>query len=229
MSGRGEEAWVRLRSAILSGELAPGAKLRFQQLQELCGMSVSPVREALTRLVAGGLVEGEHNRGYRVTSVTRALLDDLVRTRIQFEGWALERAIALGNEDWEAQCMADLHRLEKLPRKIAKERLHNEEWEERHARFHASIISACDSPLLLQSCEQLYMQADRYRRLSLTVEFEPRDVGQEHRAILEALLKRDASQAKALLAHHYEATASVLRRHLDQAFPPQLMPVAASR
>lgn len=215
MTGRSEQAWQALRSAILAGTLAPGEPLRFQQLQQMCGMSVSPVREALARLVAAGLVEGEHNRGYWVTSVTRPQLDDLVRTRIQFEGWALERSIALGDEDWEARSIADLHRLDRLPRKVADKQLHNEEWEARHLRFHATLISACDSPLLLQFCDQLYVRSDRYRRLSLTVEFEPRDVQKEHRAILEAAIARNAILAKSLLADHYEATAAVLRRYLN--------------
>ncbi|BAT58598.1 HTH-type transcriptional repressor CsiR [Variibacter gotjawalensis] len=222
MSGRGEQAWARLRGAILSGELPPGKKLPFQQLQDICGMSVSPVREALTRLVAGGLVEGEHNRGYRVTTVSRRDLDDLVSLRIKLDGWALERAIEVGDDEWEALCVADLHRLERVPRKLEKQRLHNEAWEERHAKFHASILSACDSPLLIQFSEQLYARADRYRRLSLTVEFEPRDVEEEHRAILDALLKRKKREAKMLLAQHYEATAAVLRKHLDEQEASQL-------
>lgn len=205
-----------MRSAILAGTLAPGEPLRFQQLQQMCGMSVSPVREALARLVAAGLVEGEHNRGYWVTSVTRPQLDDLVRTRIQFEGWALERSIALGDEDWEARSLADLHRLERLPRKVADKQLHNEEWEARHARFHATLISGCDSPILLQFCDQLYVRSDRYRRLSLTVEVEPRNVQVEHRAILEAAIARNASLARSLLADHYEATATVLRKYLNE-------------
>jgi GntR family carbon starvation induced transcriptional regulator len=216
MSARSEQAWQTLRSAILAGTLAPGEPLRFQQLQQMCGVSISTLREALARLVAAGLVEGEHNRGYWVTSVTAAQLEDLVRTRILLEGCALERSVTLGDEDWEALCIADLHRLDRLPRKVADKQLHNEEWEVRHARFHATLISACGSPLLLQFCDQLYLRADRYRRLSLTVEIEPRDVQVEHRAILEASIARNASLARSLLSQHYEATAAVLRKYLDE-------------
>jgi GntR family transcriptional regulator, carbon starvation induced regulator len=63
-------------------------------------MRVSPVCEALARLVATGLVEGEHNRGYRVTTLSLADLDDLVLTRILIEGWALEESIRVGDEHW---------------------------------------------------------------------------------------------------------------------------------
>jgi GntR family transcriptional regulator, carbon starvation induced regulator len=214
MASRSEQAWQTLRSAILSGALAPGEPLRFEQLQQLCGMSVSPVREALARLVAAGLVESEHNRGYRVTSMTLAELDDLVRMRIQLEGWALERSIKLGDENWEAEAIASLHRLEGLPRKRSEEQLHNEDWAARHALFHRALIAACESPLLLQSCAQLYDQSDRYRRWSLTLETSSRSVSGEHHAILDAALARRAPRAKALLAAHYESTASFLRDYL---------------
>lgn len=216
MGSRSEQAWQTLRSAILTGALSPGEPLRFEQLQQMCGMSVSPVREALARLVAAGLVEGEHNRGYRVTSMTLAELDDLVRMRIQLEGWALERSIELGNEDWEASAIASLHRLEHLPRKQGNEPLHNEEWAARHAMFHEALLAACDSPILLQICRQLFDRSDRYRRLSLTVETGARDVAAEHRAILDALLARDSAKAKSLLADHYEGTATFLRRYLRE-------------
>lgn len=177
-------------------------------------MSVSPVREALARLVAAGLVEGEHNRGYRVTALSLRDLDDLVRTRILVEGWALERSIEHGDEHWEAKLMSSLHLLERLPRQMEDTRLHDERWEARHADFHEALLSACGSQILLEFCKALYDRADRYRRFSLSVETGKRDVDGEHRAIRDAALARDAAKARALLAAHYENTAAFVRRHL---------------
>ena len=190
--------------------------MRFQELQEFCGMSVSPVREALARLVAAGLVEGEHNRGYRVTSLSLGDLDDLVRTRILVEGWALERSIEHGDEHWEAKLMSTLHLLERLPRQQEDTRLHDERWEARHADFHEALLSACGSQILLEFCKALYDRADRYRRFSLSVETGKRDVDGEHRAIRDAALARDAVKARALLAAHYENTAAFVRRYLAE-------------
>ena len=190
--------------------------MRFQELQEFCGMSVSPVREALARLVAAGLVEGEHNRGYRVTSLSLGDLDDLVRTRILVEGWALERSIEHGDEHWEAKLMSTLHLLERLPRQQEDARLHDERWEARHADFHEALLSACGSQILLEFCKALYDRADRYRRFSLSVETGKRDVDGEHRAIRDAALARDAVKARALLAAHYENTAAFVRRYLAE-------------
>lgn len=212
---RAEQAWQSLRNAILEGRFRPGAPLRFQELQEFCGMSVSPVREALARLVAAGLVEGEHNRGYRVTTLSLADLDDLVRTRILVEGWALEESIRIGDEHWEARLISSLHLLERLPRLQADDaRLHDERWEARHAEFHTALLSACGSAILLDFCQALYDRADRYRRFSLSVENGPRDVSVEHKLILDAALARDAKKASGLLAAHYENTLTFVRDYM---------------
>jgi DNA-binding GntR family transcriptional regulator len=179
-------------------------------------MSVSPVREALTRLVAAGLVEGEHNHGYRVTALSLSDLDDLVRTRILVEGWALEESIKIGDEHWEARLISALHLLERLPRLQPDDpKLHDEHWEARHAEFHSALLSACGSNILLEFCRALYDRADRYRRFSLSVETGQRDVGAEHRGILEAALARDAKKARQLLAAHYENTSAFVRIYMQ--------------
>jgi GntR family carbon starvation induced transcriptional regulator len=212
---RSEEALKILREAIFTGRFAAGAPLRFHEMQALCGMSVSPVREALTRLVSEGLVETEHNRGYRVAPLSRRDLEDLVRTRIQIEGWALERAIALGDERWEARVMSSLHLLTRLPRRRAGEpRLMDEEWERRHIDFHTALIVACDSPTTLQICRALSDRADRFRHISLAFETGPRDIDAEHEAIAKAALARNADDARRALAAHYEQMVTYIRDHL---------------
>jgi len=212
---RSDEAWQVLRDAIFTGRFAPGAPLRFAEMQALCGMSVSPVREALTRLVTEGLVETEHNRGYRVAPLSRRDLEDLVRTRIRIEGWALQRSIEVGDERWEAQVMSSLHLLTRLPRRRAGEpRLMDPEWERRHNDFHRALIAACDSPATLQICRSLSERADRFRHISLAVETGPRDIDAEHEAIAKAALARDAIAAQAALATHYDQMVTYLRDHL---------------
>jgi DNA-binding GntR family transcriptional regulator len=212
---RGTEAWQILREAIFTGRFQPGAPLRFHDMQALCAMSVSPVREALARLVTEGLVETEHNRGYRVAPLSRHDLEDLVRTRIKIEGWAIERAIALGDELWEARIISSLHVLTRLPRRRAGEpRLMDEEWERRHKDFHEALIVACDSASLLQICRALSARADRYRHISLAIETGPRDIDAEHEAIAKAALARDATAAQHALATHFEKTAQYISLQL---------------
>lgn len=174
-------------------------------------MSVSPVREALARLVATGLATAEHNLGYRVAPLSGPDLQDLVDTRIREESWALMRSIENGDEVWEGRILASLHILERLPRENPEDQsLYNEQWESRHSDFHDALISECGSKLTLGFCTTLRDQNDRYRRLSLVLEGGGRNAMNEHREIAEASIQRDQARAIEALASHYSTTAKYL-------------------
>ena len=78
-------ALSRLRSDIIACRLMPNERLRFEALRERYGMGVSPLREALMRLEAEGLVQLEQNKGFRVSEVSHENLVDLMQTRIEIE------------------------------------------------------------------------------------------------------------------------------------------------
>lgn len=198
----------RLRSDILSVRFQPGEKLRFRELRARYGVGVSPLREALTRLTADGLVVLEDQRGFRVAPVSRADLEDVTRLRQQLETMALAQAIANGDEEWEVTVMAAFHRLSKLPEHAPGDaRAMNPQWARRHEEFHEALASACGSPRLLQFRKLLFDQSERYRRLSKVYGSHPRNVLGEHKAIMDAALSRDTSLATTLLSEHLERTA----------------------
>jgi DNA-binding GntR family transcriptional regulator len=209
-------AYGRIQRAIRSGALSPSQRLRFDDLRKLCDMSISPVREALTRLTAEGLTELEGHRGFRVAPVSIDDLWDTVRTRQLMESQALRLSIEKGDEHWEAALMTAFHLLSpsKPPNKNTKPDAY-EEWEGRHAAFHRTLISACGSPLLLSLCETLLMRADRYRRLSTWSPL-ARDIGLEHKRIYQAAIKRNADRACKLLCAHYENTARAVETFVTQ-------------
>ena len=89
-----ERALDDLREAILGGDLAAGAHLGEVELAARLGLSRTPVREALTRLAAEGLVELEAHRGARVTSFSRDDLDGIFDVRLALEPQATSRAVA---------------------------------------------------------------------------------------------------------------------------------------
>src|SRR5919109_493829 len=81
-----------LEEAIVSGELAPGTVLRQEQLSERYGVSRTPVREALRRLAALGLVSFVPNRGVRVRTLSRDELYEAFLVRAELESLATELA-----------------------------------------------------------------------------------------------------------------------------------------
>lgn len=192
----------RLRQQIASGSIPPGEKLRLDDLRATFGVSLSPLREALSRLSVEGFVVMEDQRGYRVAPVSENNLMEVTQLRSEFECFALREAISRGDSQWESEVVASLYRLNKL---------HNDPgqlqaWEIAHRNFHQKLISACRMPLLLQFCSTLHDLADRYRRLFL--EDHPFDysVPDEHSRIVEATVARDVGRATTLLRDHIERT-----------------------
>ncbi len=195
----------RLRGEILAGRREPGAKIRLEALKVEFGVSWSPIREAVSRLVAEGLLLNDEQRGYRVAPASRAELAEVLRLRVLLETMALGAAIEQGDDAWEAELLAAHHRLAKLEDR-RWDPAEAERWETWHRTYHDALIRACDSPILLQFCHLLHDMNDRYRRLYLSAHAFDRDVAGEHREITAATLARDATRACKLLAAHIERT-----------------------
>jgi DNA-binding GntR family transcriptional regulator len=201
----------RLRTDILNVALAPGAKLRVEFVCERYRAGSSPVREALNRLSANGLVERKEQRGFYVAPVSAADLDELTKTRCWLEGTALRESIASGSEAWEEAIVLAFHRLCRVPRSIGGDAYEtNPEWERRHKEFHDSLIAACGSRWLLQFCKQLREQAYRYRQIAAATIFPKRDERSEHEAIVSATVERDVENAIRLLHKHYRHTTDII-------------------
>jgi DNA-binding GntR family transcriptional regulator len=192
---------TRLRTLIASGEIAPGEKLHIDDLRAKFGVSLSPVREALSRLAAEGFVVAmEGQRGYRVAPISEHNLIEVTRLRAEIEPFALRESIAHGDDRWEAEVVVSRHRLSKLERRAS------DDWEKAHRTFHRSLLSACRMPLLLNFCATLHDLNDRYRRLFLENNPLDRDIAQEHRDICDAALERRCDEACRLLRDHIERT-----------------------
>lgn len=199
-----------LRSAISNGKFAPGCKLRLDELRATFGVSLSPLREALSRLAAEGFVHMEDQRGYRVAPVSEENLLEVTKLRCVVEPFALRESIEQGDDRWEGSVVASLYRLNKLERVDAPSE--QDAWEVAHRELHDRLISACRMPLLLQFSATLHDLSDRYRRLFLTARPLDRAVRREHADICEAALERDADRACRILREHIERTGSNIRK-----------------
>ncbi|ATI42574.1 hypothetical protein CBW24_11525 [Pacificitalea manganoxidans] len=203
-----------LRDLILRGDLPPGSKVHLDQLRERFGVSLSPMREAVSRLVADGIVVFEDQRGYRIAPVSRENLMEISQVRADVESLALRYAIAAADLDWESEILAALHRVNRTPRdNDDPDRF--EAWEQAHSDFHQALISGCALPTLLRFCATLHLQTDRYRRLLLPGTAPDLDVAQEHAAIAEAAVARDTDRAAALLHDHIQRTGTMLAARID--------------
>jgi DNA-binding GntR family transcriptional regulator len=208
---RATSLYDQLRTDLLAGVLEPGSKLAIETMSAFYGTGQTPLREALNRLVADGLVERREQRGFAVAGISAADLAEITKTRCWLEAIALRESIAARSTAWEEALVLAHHRLAKTPRSLVADRFEdNPEWEPLHRAFHRALIAGCGSRWLLGFCEQLADQHHRYRRLSAPRAFAKRGVKTEHQQLLEAALAGRADEAVALLRAHFERTARVI-------------------
>jgi DNA-binding GntR family transcriptional regulator len=206
-----ERAFQALRAALLSGEFAPGERLLPATLRARFGFGLTPLREALMRLAAEGLAEGEAQRGFRAPALSADLVRDLMGTRREIEAICLARAIRHGDAGWEAEVRAAFAALEAVPLPRDSADLSAAAlWEERHRGFHLALVSGCASPVRIGLWRNLSDRTERIRRLRLLRRHEQaaqvRDLAAEHRAIMEAALARDEALALSRAEAHLAAT-----------------------
>lgn len=200
-----EFAYRRLREDIIAGHFPSGAKLQIDELKARYGLSASPVREALSRLISQGFVAAESQRGFRVAPMSPEDLADITLARQVVESAALALAIRKGDDAWEGEVLSTFHKLDRHVLRLGGGPVQDlASFSELHKAFHAALIAACGSPRLIEEQSRLYDQAERYRHgmmYSFLTDANV-DLMAEHRALMEAVLARDADAALRLLHHH---------------------------
>ncbi len=199
----------RLRADILNGLLEPGRRLGMAELTERYGAGMSPVREALSRLVGEGLVQSEGQRGFRVAAMSREDFNEIVMLRQVVEEAGVRAAIEKGEETWEASLVAAFHVLERRLAALLGEASDSNfaAYEDAHRAFHFAIIAGAGSKRLSRMQQRLYAEARRYRLLFYRKQFAGNAVdfseaGAIHREILDAVLARHADPPAKLLRNH---------------------------
>ncbi|MES2412664.1 MAG: FCD domain-containing protein [Pseudomonadota bacterium] len=204
-----------LRDDILAVKLAPDTRLRIAELQKRYDLGISPLREALLRLISEGLVIAEGQRGFAVASVSLEELQDLTRARIRIESLLVSEAIAMGDADWEAGVVGAFHRLSRasLPGDHHDEAA-TAHWESCHRAFHDALVAGCGSPWLLRMHAQLVDHSRRYRRIRLFHSVPAtqlvRTVNDEHEDLMKAMLDRNSTRAVELVQSHLNNTATAV-------------------
>lgn len=174
----------RLRKAIVSGELQPATKINLEHVRHSLDVSLSPLREALARLIADGPVEFQDNRGYWVAPVSLDNLEEVTRLRVEFETYALRQVMQNSDLSWESDLMRALHRLNRSEHVAGRpETLVH--WEAAHREFHLTLIADCNS-----------------------------DVNAEHSEIAQGAVARAIDFACGRLQDHLCRTGNNLRAHL---------------
>ncbi|MGJ3507877.1 GntR family transcriptional regulator [Enemella sp. A6] len=200
-----DQAYEAILDAILQGRLLPNEPLRLKNLAESLEMSMMPVREAVRRLEALGVIEVEPYRGARVREVSAADLTDTYRTRILLEGYLARRAAVRFTPEVHAEALAQLD--------LQAERQQNHDPDAAraaHRGFHFTIYQAAEAPWAVRSVEPTWANSERYR---VAAGMNPTAVAMrrtEHDALLSACASGDPDAAERALREHLVRTVANL-------------------
>jgi DNA-binding GntR family transcriptional regulator len=198
-----------LREAIRGGWFKDGQRLRQDELAADLGVSKIPIREALRRLEAEGLVTLLPNRGAVVTPVSPEEAQEIVELRLALESLALRLAMPKADAGLVRRAGAVL---DDLDGETDVSRWSGLNWE-----FHALLYQPAGRPRLLELIRQLHVQVDRYMRIILSTLHHQDRSQEEHRALLSAYQQGDAARAVDILTEHIQAAGVLLIDHLRQA------------
>ncbi|MCP3395149.1 FCD domain-containing protein [Bradyrhizobium sp. CCGB12] len=199
-SAVGEDGYRRIRTDIIFGRLAPSHKLKLEALRETYAVSVSTLREVLSRLAAEGFVRAEGKRGFEVAAVSADNLRELAGLRLLLESHAMAVSFANADVEWEGRIVSAHHKLASTERLMDSGIGEPEQWKRYDGEFHQALISNCGSHLLMETHSLVFDKYFRYQMVAF--HYRGAEPAAQHRALLECALKRDAETAKQVLSSH---------------------------
>ncbi len=209
---RVEDAYARLKDEIRTNRLPPGFQATEPEIAIRLGMSRTPVREALIRLEAEGLVELAPRRGVRVLPVQADDMREIyeILTALEPDAAASLAARNLSQEDLAPLEMAT----SAMEYALANGNL--DEWVEADDRFHRALLELQGNRRLQNVVTALYDQAHRARIVTMRLRETPQKSTEEHRAILHNLQLGNAEETRRVFRQHRERAAKELLGILDK-------------
>ena len=201
-------AWAdqRLRDAILGGRLQPGDPLVISSLAKELGLSATPLREALGRLAAEGLVEMHAHGSARVATVDLGEAVEIYELRQVLEPMALQRSVAQADPGYGDRVEAAWQTLTTSRLSTASD----------HAAFHRELLSCCDSTWMLRLSTLLSDRAGLMMKVSALARPDDYNLAESHRRLKELAVTGDADGAAEELRRHLSRTVRALESILDQ-------------
>lgn len=199
MSRASDKAYDMIRSMIISGELASGDPLGEEALAELCGVSRTPIREALRRLESDMLIRKTESQRSFVADWSIDDIEDVFELRAMLEGHAAHRA-ATRMTDEVLQQLRDHNAI--IGKAVSRSKPDVDVFLEQNREFHALILKTAGSRKLEMLLQALIEQPVIWRTAHHYGDEELRRSHQEHDEVITAFVRRDAAWAETIMSGH---------------------------
>ena len=214
-----------IQSTVLSGAVPVGTRLRQKALAEQFGVSRTPVREALRKLQAIGLVELMPNRGAVVLGPSAREIREAYEVRAELEGLAAQLAATRISD----RNLSRLRQAEALFRRSVTTLISRRQtvprwddessWVQANDLFHQTILDAAANGRLSRTIADLHRSFPRaltWSALLGSTRLLEENV-EQHQSILEAIEQHDPAEARRRMVHHITNAGELVSRHYEQA------------
>jgi DNA-binding GntR family transcriptional regulator len=204
-----DRAYAALKQGLISGDFKPGQALVIRTLAETFGISTTPIREALQRLVAERVLEIQLNRTIAVPLLSLSTFTELARIRCAVEGLAGELAAKVFDSEDAARlrgCVAGMD--------AAIQANDGKRYLSLNEQFHFQIYTRANTPILLDMIKDLWGRIGPYMNYLMETDAYVPQSNDTHRQILAALETRAESLVRVLIVEDISKAAEVLSRRL---------------
>lgn len=200
------QVYALLRRAMMSGRFAPGAPLTGRSIADGLGISSSPVRDALKRLEADGIVSGRNKSAYFVSKLSRQQYLDIIDLRMLIEGQAAARAAELATAE-------TIDRLKRIHKSYSETSEVAENVRLNYV-FHFEIYKMAGSSIVIEVVENLWVRIGAVMHLHMQ-EYNAADVAESHGRIIASLEAGDAEGAAEALRRDLREASQIIAARLD--------------
>lgn len=206
-----EIAYQQIRSAIVSGQLQSGQRLVYRSVAEELGISPTPVRDAIQRLVSDGALQSDERGVAYVPIVTPADYIEIINLRLNLEGLAADAAAArVDGRDHTAEALAQTH--ERLAQCKSEGRIDEALFE--NERFHSLFVKAAGMPVLEELIRSLWLRSGPTVRLLYSGNSNGHN-GHPHEQLIQAIQNGDRLKARAAVEEDLKTAARHILLQLD--------------
>lgn len=197
-TGKNSEVVYRdLRNDIITMKLRPGAPIIEKELTERYGISRTPVREAILRLAEERLVDVVPKSGTFVARIPFAVVREAIVARRALEEVTVRAAAKRATESQLLEIRAIIQRQQEMADAGNEETFHRADED-----FHAAVAAAGLHPGIWEIIQQIRIQVERYRRLTLPQQGRMMLIVEEHSAVLDSIARRNADEAVERMNNH---------------------------
>ncbi|HEX8445771.1 MAG TPA: GntR family transcriptional regulator [Sphingomonas sp.] len=208
MSRASDRAYDEIKRQIMAGVLAPGAQLKEEELAEICGVSRTPVRDAMHRLEAEMFIQRSDSQRSFVSNWSTDDVEELFTLRTMLEGHAAAQAAERVTPEMLAALNGNVRAIDAAIERTLPD---VDTFLAKNAQFHALIIQAAASDRLAHMINRLVLQPIVHRTALRYDADQLRRSLAEHIEIVAALEARDADWARAVMTSHIRRAFHVYR------------------